>query len=60
MLALKIKVVADADGSDGGPAEGYQDVTITPATYAHKLNCPYPIGSGDRDEVLDYYIKIAL
>ena len=39
MLALKIKVVADVDGSDGGPGERYQDVNITKADYAHKLLC---------------------
>ncbi|MCK4614560.1 MAG: hypothetical protein KAU14_07145, partial [Thermoplasmata archaeon] len=58
MLARTIKVIADADGSDGGPSEGYQDVNITQANYAQKIYCPYPAGSGEAGDTLNYWIKV--
>ena len=58
MLALRIKVVADVDGSDGGPGEGYQDINITEADYAQKLHCAYTTGSGYSEDVLEYYFRV--
>jgi uncharacterized membrane protein len=58
MLARQIKVVADPDGSDGGPTEAYQQVNITQADYAQKLYCPYPTGSGVAGDTLDFNIKV--
>ncbi len=58
MLAREIKVVADPDGSDGGPTEAFQEVNITQADYAQKLYCPYPRGSGEAGDTLDYWIKV--
>jgi len=58
MLAQKIKVVADLDGSDGGPAEGYQDIDVTEAEFAQKLHCSYLTGSGYAEDTLEYYIKV--
>ena len=58
MLARQIKVVADPDGSDGGPSEGYQDINVTQADYAQKLYCPYPTGSGEAGDTLDFWVKV--
>ena len=58
MLAEKIRVVADPDGSDGGPAIEEQEVEIVQADYAQKLYCSYPAGSGTAGDTLNYWIKV--
>ncbi len=58
MLAEKIYVVADPDGSDGGPAEFTKEITINPADYFSDVYCPYPYGADEADGDVEYWIKI--
>ncbi len=58
MLAEQIRVIADPDGSDGGPTERIEDVTINDAEFFQILKVPYPRGSGEVGDSVDFDIKV--
>jgi len=58
MLAEKIRIIADQDGSDGGPSERIEDITVNPAEYFQVLKVPYNRGSGVPGNSAEFDIKV--
>jgi len=58
MVAKKILVIADADGSDGGPTDYEKEININPAEYFEYITCPYPYGADEADNDIEYFIKV--
>ena len=54
----KIKVIADPDGSHGGPAEMTAEISVDRIDYSVYLDCPYGMGSTQPDKELVYYINV--
>jgi len=58
LLAREIRVIADQDGSDGGPAECIEDVTINPPEYFQILTVPYNRASNYPGSSAEFDIKV--
>ncbi len=58
MFAKDIKVVADCDGSDGGPTEIVESITINPANYFPYLEVAYPQRSEKPGETVAFELRV--